>query len=108
MITLDQFTHQQQALGRVYAEGLRLARRSGRRQLVSVVRSVPLHDPLALVSAARRLGVDAAYWSVPKRHFTVFGVGVAAVFEGTGADRFKHAARWWRELTADALLDAAC
>lgn len=106
MITLDQITHQQQALGRVYAEGLRLARQRGRNQLVSVVRPVAQQDLLTLLRAARHLGVDAMYWSVPKRRFSVLGVGETAAFEGRGQDRYKQVAQLWRELAATALIDA--
>lgn len=107
MISLDQIPHQHQALGRVYSEGLRLARQNGRKQLVSVVRPAPfpIDDPLDLLNAAQSLELDAMYWSVPKRRFTLLSVGEAAAFEGTGNDRFKQVAQAWRQLAADALID---
>ncbi|MFV9507065.1 MAG: isochorismate synthase [Oscillochloridaceae bacterium umkhey_bin13] len=84
----------------------RRARRLGRPVLVSVTTEVGPRDPLTLF--ARGLGVthNRLFWSVPARGLAVAGLGSAWSFGATGAERFARTAAAWRELIAEAAIDA--
>ena len=75
--------------------------------LVSVTRPVAPRDPLCVVAAARLLGLaHSAYVAAPAEGRALIGLGHAAQITTTGPTRFTAAATRWRDLIADAIVDA--
>lgn len=106
MISSDTIILQFHSLQSLYSEGVALARQRRRSQLVSFVHPAPVSDPLSILRTAHQLDLDAMFWSVPKRHFAMVGVGQAVAFEGSGEGRFRQISHQWRDLAGHAVIDA--
>ena len=61
-------------------------------------------DPVALVEAAREVGLEAALWLQPADGFALVGIGRAWAVEPAGRDRFAIAAEAWTALLRGATL----
>ncbi len=85
----------------------RRARERGRPVLVSVTTRVGLRDPLALFARGAGVTHNRFFWSVPATGFELTGLGAAWSFvPSDSADRFTASAAAWRQLVADAVIDA--
>jgi isochorismate synthase len=84
----------------------RRARRLGRPVLVSVTAPISPRDPLALF--ARGVGVthNRLFWSVPSAGLSVAGLGAAWHVAAKGPERFAPVSAAWRDLIANAAIDA--
>ena len=82
------------------------ARRSGRPVLVSVSARVKPDDPLALFVRAMGATHNRFFWSVPSAGLALAGLGAAWSYEISGANPFPAAQAAWRELAAEAAIDA--
>ncbi|ACL23167.1 isochorismate synthase [Chloroflexus aggregans] len=85
----------------------RRARELGRPVLVSVTTQVGLRDPLALFARGAGVTHNRFFWSVPAANFEITGLGAAWSFTPPlSTDRFAASAEAWRQLMAEAVIDA--
>ncbi|WP_322511432.1 isochorismate synthase [Chloroflexus sp.] len=85
----------------------RRARALGRPVLVSVTTQVGLRDPLALFARGAGVTHNRFFWSVPAAGFELTGLGAAWSFTPPPqANRFSASAAAWRQLVAEAVIDA--
>ncbi|WP_298816098.1 isochorismate synthase [Chloroflexus sp.] len=83
------------------------ARELGHPVLVSVTTQVGLRDPLALFARGAGVTHNRFFWSTPAAGFELTGLGTAWSFTPPlDADRFAACAAAWRQLMAEAVIDA--
>ncbi len=83
------------------------ARALGRPVLVSVTTVVGLRDPLALFARGAGVTHNRFFWSTPASEFELTGLGAAWSFTPPPhVDRFAACAAAWRQLMAEAVIDA--
>ena len=87
------------------AEAAARARRLGRPVLTSRTRPVSVEDPIEVFAAAAGAG-ERGLWLRPSANEAIVSIGSARSLAGSGAERFQQIASAWRDLLADAMIDA--
>ncbi|HMA33452.1 MAG TPA: isochorismate synthase [Chloroflexia bacterium] len=85
--------------------GQAAARRQRRPVLVSFSEAVAAGDPLTLFARGAGLAATRLYWEAPGQEVTLVGVGAAAEFPASAAERFAATAAGWQDLLAGAHID---
>ncbi|HUH80115.1 MAG TPA: chorismate-binding protein, partial [Solirubrobacteraceae bacterium] len=99
---------EQQRLERSLRRAVGRARRSGAPVLGGISLELPAElGPAEVVCASRRPGEQWFVFEQPDRGAAALaGLGAAVVLEADGASRFREVAERWRELCAQAVVDA--
>lgn len=95
-------------LQRVLQRAAVQAAQTGRAVPASIVLTYPATDPLHIWQACQALAPgECFYWEQPERQVALVGAGVAMSMQTHTQDRFAAAARFWRRLRAEAVVDLA-
>jgi isochorismate synthase len=96
--------HRRQLLATLRAAAARSAH-LGRAILASFTRPIPWCDPLLILIASKRAGLEPDFfWEQPARHSSLVGIGTATTIVTAGATRFATAAATWSSLLRDAIV----
>ena len=87
------------------AEAAVRARRLGRPVLTSRARPTSVRDPIEVFAAAAGAG-ERGLWLRPNANEAIVSIGSARSLVGSGAQRVQQVASAWRELLADAAIEA--
>jgi isochorismate synthase len=82
------------------------ALRQQRTVLLSVVRRLPVCDPLAVFERGALIAEDRGYWERPDEQFALAGVGSARTFAVHGAQPVRKLAALWQDACVNPLIDA--